>query len=48
VGLRALRPYFVEIDDEEMYESQADGGGILEIELPHGTTGVRIREAPGQ
>jgi hypothetical protein len=47
MGLGPKRAYEVEIDDEEMFESAADPGGILELDLPHGKeVGVRIREAP--
>jgi len=47
LGLQPKRTYQVEIDDEEMFETQADAGGILELDVPHGKPiGVRIREAP--
>jgi hypothetical protein len=43
MGLAPRRNYDVEIDDEEMYEAQADPGGILALDLPHGKeVGVRI------
>jgi hypothetical protein len=45
MGLGPKRAYEVEIDDEEMFESAADPGGILELDLPRGKeVGVRIRE----
>jgi len=47
MGLEPRRAYDVEIDDEEMFEAQADPGGILALDLPHGKeVGVRIHE-PG-
>jgi hypothetical protein len=46
VGLGPRKAYEVEIDDEEMYEAQADAGGILELEVPKGkAVGIRLREA---
>ncbi len=45
VGLQPRRDYFVEIDDEELAEAASDPGGILELDVPHGTeVGVRLRE----
>jgi hypothetical protein len=47
VGLEPGRAYQVEIDDEEVFETVTDPGGILELDLPRGKeVGVRIREAP--
>src|SRR5450432_1862187 len=47
MGLAPGQSYDVEIDDEEMYEAQADPGGILALDLPHGKeVGVRVQE-PG-
>ena len=44
LGLEPRRTYQVEIDDEEVYETAADAGGILLLNLPHGkTTGFRIK-----
>jgi hypothetical protein len=34
VGLDPGRPYQVEVDDEEMYEANADRDGILAVEVP--------------
>jgi hypothetical protein len=46
LGLDPKRTYQVEIDDEEMFESQSDIGGILELDVPRGkTVGIRLREA---
>ena len=47
VGLEPHRTYTVEVDDEEMFESAADVGGILELDdVPHGrAVAVRIQEA---
>lgn len=44
VGLQPRRTYQVEIDDEEMFEVQADASGILELDdVPWGrSAGVRI------
>jgi hypothetical protein len=47
-GLEPRLVYQVEVDDEEVYEAPADPGGILEVSVPAGETGVRIREAPGR
>jgi hypothetical protein len=47
LGLEPRRLYQVEIDDEEMFESQTDSAGVLELDFPHGKpVGVRIREVP--
>jgi hypothetical protein len=46
VGLEPKRLYQVEVDDEEIYETRTDNGGILEVDLPHGKQiGFRLREA---
>ncbi len=43
LGLEARRTYQVEVDDEEIFEEDADAGGILELDLPKGkTTGFRV------
>jgi hypothetical protein len=35
----------VEIDDEEIFETDTDRGGILELDMPRGKpVGVRIKE----
>ena len=45
VGLEPQHTYQVEIDDEEMFEAEADSGGILELDVPRGKpVGVRIKE----
>ena len=45
LGLQPKRTYQVEIDDEEIFETQSDAGGILELDLPRGkATGVRIKD----
>jgi hypothetical protein len=47
MGLTPRRAYDVEIDDEEMFEAQADPGGILALDLPHKkAVAVKIHE-PG-
>jgi hypothetical protein len=47
LGLEPKHLYQVEIDDEEMFESQTDTAGVLELNVPHGKpVGVRIREVP--
>jgi len=47
VGLVPRRAYQVEIDDEEMFESVADPGGILALDAPRGKDiGIRIVEVP--
>ena len=44
VGLEPRRTYQVEIDDEEMFETAADPGGIVALEVPRGKdVGVRIK-----
>jgi hypothetical protein len=50
LGLTPHRAYQVEIDDEEMLETEADAGGIVELtEVPHGLElGIRFREAKTQ
>jgi hypothetical protein len=49
VGLAPRKVYEVEIDDEEMFEAQADAGGILELETPKGkTVGIRFRPVAPQ
>jgi hypothetical protein len=48
-GMAPRRTYQVEIDDEQMYETETDPGGILELDLPHdGEVGVRVKEVPHQ
>jgi hypothetical protein len=43
LGLEPKQTYRIEVDDEEMFETTADAGGILLIDLPKGkTTGFRI------
>ncbi len=45
LGLKPERIYQVEIDDEEVFETATDRGGILELDMPHGKpVGVRIKE----
>lgn len=45
LGLQPKRTYQVEIDDEEIFETQADAGGILELDVPRGkATGLRLKE----
>jgi len=47
LGLKPRCTYQIEVDDEEMSESQTDTGGILELKLPHQVQiGVRLHEAP--
>lgn len=47
VGLARSRKFQVEIDDEEVFETSTDPGGILLLDLPHGReVGVRVRELP--
>jgi hypothetical protein len=47
VGLEPHRTYLVEVDDEELYESTADIGGIVALEVPRGKDiGIRINPAP--
>jgi hypothetical protein len=46
IGLEPKRVYQIEVDDEEIYEARTDNGGILEVDLPHGTQiGFRLRDA---
>jgi hypothetical protein len=48
VGLAPKRSYEVEIDDEEMFEGEADPGGILPLSVPKGKdTDIRIRAVEG-
>jgi hypothetical protein len=43
VGLEPRRTYIVEVDDEEMFESAADPGGIIAVEVPRGKdVGIRL------
>jgi hypothetical protein len=45
LGLQPNRTYQVEIDDEELFETTSDHGGMLELDVPRGkTTGFRIKE----
>jgi hypothetical protein len=45
LGLQPKHTYQVEIDDEEIFETDADAGGILELDMPRGKPiGVRIKE----
>ena len=47
LGLKPRRTFQIEVDDEEMSEGKTDGGGILEMKLPHRVQlGVRLHEAP--
>lgn len=47
LGLKPRCRYQVEVDDQELVETAADPGGILEVELPpHAATAFRLREAP--
>jgi hypothetical protein len=45
VGLEPRRAYMVEVDDEEIYEAEADPAGILQLDdFPHGrAAAVRLR-----
>jgi hypothetical protein len=46
LGLEPKHTYQIEVDDEEIYETKTDAGGILEVDLPHGRQiGFRLREA---
>ncbi|HLH19053.1 MAG TPA: hypothetical protein VKX45_17665 [Bryobacteraceae bacterium] len=46
VGLKPRQTYEVEIDDEEMFEAEADPGGIVELEPPRGKpVGIRLKPA---
>jgi hypothetical protein len=49
LGLQPGHTYQVEIDDEEIFETDADRGGMLELDMPRGKpVGVRIKEVgPG-
>jgi len=45
LGLQPRHTYQVEIDDEEIFETDTDRGGILELDMPRGkATGVRLKE----
>jgi len=46
VGLEARHRYLVEVDDEEMQETEADSGGIVElVDVPRGhDVGIRFHE----
>ena len=46
LGLKPRRTYQVEVDDEEMYETAADAGGMLALtDVPRGrSTGIRLKE----
>jgi hypothetical protein len=45
VGLKRRQTYLIEVDDEELCEGESDAGGILALDLPHGSeVGVRLRE----
>jgi hypothetical protein len=45
VGLKPLRNYLIEVDDEELSEGETDAGGILALDVPHDIeVGVRLRE----
>lgn len=48
VGLQARHNYQVEVDDEEMYETPADHGGILALtDVPRGrATSIRLKDVP--
>ncbi len=47
VGLIPKRVYQVEVDDEEVFETPSDSGGILVIDLPQGKeVGVRVHPVP--
>ena len=46
VGLKALERYEVEVDDEEVFETKTDAGGILKLEFPaNRRAGILIRPA---
>ena len=46
VGLKPRSAYEVEVDDEEMFEAEADAGGILPLTLVKGKEmGIRIKPA---
>ena len=45
LGLQPRHTYQVEIDGEELFETDTDRGGILELDVPRGKpVGVRIKE----
>ena len=45
LGLQPRHTYQVEIDDAEIFETDTDRGGILELDMPRGKpVGVRIKE----
>lgn len=47
VGLEPHRSYLIEVDDEEIFESTADPGGIIPLEVPRGReVGIRIGSGP--
>ena len=47
VGLKPLRRIHVEIDNQEMYETESDAGGIVTLSLPRkAEAGVRLDYAP--
>ena len=47
VGLEPHRSYLIEVDDEEIFESTADPGGIIPLEVPRGKeVGIRIGAGP--
>lgn len=47
LGLEPGARYDIEVDGEEMFEAEADGGGILELRFRAGRkAGVRIRRSP--
>ena len=47
LGLQPRRTYQVEIDDEEIFETDSDRGGILQLDVPRGKpVGIRIKEIP--
>jgi hypothetical protein len=50
VGLEPHHTYQVEVDDEEMQETEADAGGIVELlDVPRGyELGIRFREVKSQ
>jgi hypothetical protein len=46
LGLQPKQTYQVEVDDEEIYESKTDAGGILQVDLPHSKQiAFRIKES---
>ena len=45
LGLQPRHTYQVEIDDEEVFETETDRGGILELDMPRGKpVGVKNAE----